>query len=89
MIVEATMNPYETTGTITADGGLVLDAPVPMAAGKVRITVQPQPEQVPPPKMSLSEYLEALRIRQEARGHVPRTREEIDASLREERESWD
>jgi len=89
MTLEAAMNTYETTGTVTAGGALVLDAPLPIGEGKVRVTVQPEPEQAPTPKPSLSEYLEALRIRQEARGHVPMTGEEVDAYLREERESWD
>lgn len=88
MSVGVAMNSYETTGTVTADGTLMLDAPVPLAEGKVRVTVQPEAEP-PKAKPSLSEYLEALRQRQAARGHVPMTGEEVDAYLREERESWD
>lgn len=84
------MNAYETTGTVTANGTIVLDAPLPLAEGKVRITVLPEPEPSPPkPRQSLSEYLEALHARQAARGHVPMTGEEVDAYLRAERESWD
>jgi hypothetical protein len=86
--VEIAMNTYETTGTVTANGTLVLDAPLPIAEGKVRVTVQADAEP-PKAKLSLSEYLEALRQRQAARGHVPMTGEEVDAYLREERESWD
>lgn len=35
------------------------------------------------------EFEESLRARQIARGHVPRTKEEIDACLDAERKSWD
>jgi hypothetical protein len=80
-------NAYVVTGTLTDGKTVQLDEPLPVAAGKVRVTV----EVVDParPKQSLQEYLEELRQRQAARGHVPRSREEIDASLRAERESWD
>ena len=40
-------------------------------------------------KMSHEQFLTWLQDRHEARGYVPRTREEVDASLRAERESWD
>ncbi len=83
MIVEDVMDKYELTGTLKDGNTLVLDETLRIAEGKVRVTVQVEPEP------TLTEYLEALHARQAARGHVPRTREEIDASLREERESWD
>jgi hypothetical protein len=35
------------------------------------------------------ETMAAIRKRQAARGHRPRTRAEVDAALREERESWE
>ena len=82
------MSTYETSGTVTADGSLVLDTPLPITEGKVRITVRPEADP-PKAKPSLSDYLEALRQRQAARGHVPMTGEEVDAYLREECESWD
>jgi len=90
MRTEVAMNAYETTGTVTANGVLVLDAPVPLAEGKVRVTVLPEPGPEPlRTKQSLAEFLEMIHARQAARGHVPRSREEIDGALREERESWD
>jgi len=40
------------------------------------------------PRKPYREVLAEIRLRQSARGHQPRTREEIDASLQSERESW-
>jgi hypothetical protein len=40
-------------------------------------------------KMSHEEFLTWLQNRQETRGHVPCTREDVEACLRTERESWD
>jgi hypothetical protein len=42
-----------------------------------------------PPPLNLTEFFDQLRQEQQARGHVPRTREEIDAAMREERAGWD
>jgi hypothetical protein len=63
-----------------------LDEPIPLALGKVRVIV----EQVPnAPKADLAVFERTLRERQTARGHVPRTKEEIDAYVKAERDSWD
>jgi hypothetical protein len=35
------------------------------------------------------EVIAEIRQRQKARGHIPATREEIDAYLQAERDSWD
>lgn len=78
---------YVVTGTLTDGKTVQLDEPLPVAAGKVRVTVEVVA--TTPPKQTLQEWLNDLRKRQAARGHVPRSREEIDASIREERESWD
>jgi hypothetical protein len=77
---------YVVTGTLTGGRTVELDESLP-AAGKVRVTVEVVAPA--PPKQSLGEWLDDLRQRQAARGHVPRSREEIDAQIREERESWD
>ena len=71
-------------GTIRADGSLELDDPVAMPEGRVLVTVRPvvQPESNDPfwPRM------EQVWAGQRARGHVPRTKEQIDAELRELRD---
>jgi hypothetical protein len=63
-----------------------LDESIPISSGKVRLIVEVADVAR---KMSHEEFLTWLQNRQEDRSHVPRTREEVDASLRTERESWD
>ena len=75
---------YVMTGTLTDGVKLLLDEAPPIPEGKVQVTVQAVVSDSP--KQSLLEYLEDLRKRQVARGHVPRSREEIDAQIREGRE---
>jgi len=79
-------NAYVVTGTLTDAQTVRLDEPLPLPAGKVRVVIEAAPEAA---KQPLQDYLAQLRQRQAARGHVPRSREEIDAQLRAERESWD
>ncbi len=77
---------FTTTGTLTDDKTLTLDTPAPQGVGRVRVTVETIAE---PQPLNLVEFFDDLREEQQARGHVPRTREEIDAAMREERAGWD
>ena len=77
---------YQVTGQLTDSSHVTLDEPIPLPAGKVRLTIEHAAETV---KMDLVAFERALRERQRARGHVPRTKEEIDAYLDAERNSWD
>ena len=79
---------YAVTGTLTDATTVKLDQPLPVSVGKVRVTVEVV-STAPHPKQTLEEYLADLRARQAARGHVPRSREEIDAQVRAERDSWE
>lgn len=79
-------NAYIVTGTLTDPKTVQLDEPLPVSTGKVRVIVEPAPP--PSAKQSWPEYFAELRARQAARGHVPRSAEEIQAQMREERESW-
>jgi hypothetical protein len=77
---------YQVTGELTDSRHVTLDQPIPLTAGKVRVIV----EQLPTgPKPDLSAFELTLRERQRARGHLPRTKEEIDSYLAAERDSWD
>ena len=77
---------YHVTGELTDSQHVILDEPIPLPPGKVRVMV----EQVPTvPKPDLPTFERTLRDRQRVRGHVPRTKEEIDAYVSAERESWD
>ena len=77
---------YIVTGSLTDSRTVHLDEPVSIPSGKVRVIVKVA-EMVR--KLSHEEFLAWLQQRQDAHGHVPRTREEVDADLRAERESWD
>jgi hypothetical protein len=77
---------YVVTGSLTDSRTVRLDESIPFSSGKVRvIVVVAELAQ----KLSHPEFQAWLIARQEARGQVPHTRGEVDASLRSERESWD
>ena len=77
---------FTTTATITDGKTLTLDTPAPVGTGRVRVTVEALAEE---PKPKWLEVLDEIRAGQIARGHVPMTREEIDAFMAEERAGWD
>ena len=78
---------YIVTGTLTDDHTVTLDEALPLAQGKVRLSVEPLPVD-PPAKRPHDEVIAEIWARQKARGHQPRTREEIDAYIQAERDSW-
>jgi hypothetical protein len=77
---------YVVSGTLRDDRTVTLDEPVPLGATKVRVTLEPI-RQIQRP--TYLEVLTDIRRRQDARGHRAPTRDEVDRSLRTERESWD
>ena len=77
---------FAVTGMLTDGKTIVLDQAVAATPGPVRLVVETlEPVAARKP---LRKFLEELRHRQAARGHVPRTRAEIDRALQEERDSW-
>jgi len=77
---------YIVTGTLTDEHTVKLDEALPLAQGKVRLSVELL---APAAKRPHDEVIAEIWARQNARGHQPRTREEIDALLQAERDSWD
>jgi hypothetical protein len=73
-----TTNAIEIQGTLREDGTLLLDEKPQLPPGRVRVTVQPVLEYTQTP---MWKFFEQLRAEQQARGFVPRTREEIDAEI--------
>lgn len=75
-------------GIVDSDGTLRLDQPVPLPPGAVEVTIKPQVETATP----LDPFwatMEEIWAGQRLRGHVPRSKAEIDteiASLRDEAE---
>jgi hypothetical protein len=82
-------NAYVVTGTLTSATTVQLDEPLPITGGKVRVVVESTGGAEAKPQQSLQDYFAQLRRQQAARGHVARSAEEIQAQIREERDSWE
>ena len=76
---------YIVTGTLTDQTTVTLDEALPLTPMKVRLAVEPLTSA---PKRPHDEVIAEIWARQKAREHQPRTREEIDAALQAERDSW-
>lgn len=68
----------EIQGTLQADGTLVLDEKPNLPPGRVRVRMQPLLDYT---QTDIWRFFERLRAEQQARGHVPRSKEEIDANI--------
>ena len=77
---------FEVNGEMTDSRHVKLDEAIPLSQGKVRVIVEPVAATAKP---DLKEFLEQMWEAQRRRGHVPRTKEQIDADLNAERDSWD
>ena len=73
-----TTNTIEIQGTLQEDGTLVLDEKPNLPPGRVKVIVEPMPDYK---QTEIWQFFERLWAEQRLRGHVPRTREEIDAEL--------
>ncbi len=69
-------NTVEVQGTLQPDGTLVLDEKPKLPPGRVRVTVQSAEAPA-----DVIDVLHRIHAEQAARGHVPRSREEIDADI--------
>ena len=56
-------------------------------SGRVRVVIERLPYDPETDPFMIT--MRAIRESQRARGHVPRTKEEVDAYLKAERDSWD
>lgn len=77
---------YIVTGTLTDEHTVHLDEALPLGPTKVQLVVAPIPAT---PRRSYAEVMAEIRQRQQARGYQPPTREEVDAELQAERDSWE
>ncbi|MBV9864882.1 MAG: hypothetical protein JO316_06000 [Abitibacteriaceae bacterium] len=73
---------YVVTGTLTDDHTVTLDEELPLTPTKVRVVIEPLTANVLPP---YSQVIEAIRARQQERGHQPPTKDEVDIYLQHER----
>src|SRR5947199_9515119 len=76
-------NAVELQGTLREDGTLVLDDKPNLPPGRVKVTVEPVPDLT---QTDVWQVLERIWAGQRARGHIPRSREEIDAELEASRQ---
>jgi hypothetical protein len=70
-------------GIVKPDGTLELDEKLSVPAGRVQVVIQPLPDLSNDPFLL---RMEAIWAGQRARGHVPRTEEQIDAELHDLRQ---
>lgn len=73
----------EVQGTLTPEGTLVLDEKPSLSAGRVKVTVQPVLDYK---DTDIWKFFEGIWAESAASGHVPRSREEIDAELEASRQ---
>src|SRR5436309_954128 len=77
-------------GTVTADGTLELAGPVGLPPGPVEVTVTAAPApQAESPAKGWWDVLQEIRAEREARGFAFRSKDEIDADIRQMRDEWD
>jgi len=76
---------YAVTGTLTDHHTVTLDKALPLPKMKVRLLVEPIEST---PQRRYQEVMAEIRAQQQARGHRAPTRQEVDAILRVERQSW-
>jgi hypothetical protein len=79
-----TTNGIEIQGTLQEDGTLVLDQKLDLPPGRVKVTVEPLLDYK---QTEIWGFFERLWAEQRAKGHLPRTREEIDAELEAARQN--
>jgi hypothetical protein len=67
-------------GVVKPDGTLELEGKLSLPAGKVQVTVQPLPEL--PRDDPFWQMLEEIWANQKARGHTPRSEEDVESERR-------
>lgn len=81
-------NAYVVTGTLTDEKTVKLDEAVPVQMSQVRLVLVIEPLTTPA-RRPAADVLAEIWEGQQARGHVPPTRDEVDTYLKAERDSWD
>jgi hypothetical protein len=73
-----TTNTVEVHGILREDGTLVLDDKPDLPPGRVKVTVEPILDLT---QTDVWQVLERIWAGQRSRGHIPRTREQVDGEL--------
>lgn len=74
-------------GIIKPDGTLELEEKISLPPGRVQVTVMPLPDL--PKDDPFWQMLQGIWAGQKARGHVPRSAQEVEAERRTLREEWE
>jgi hypothetical protein len=74
-------------GTVKPDGTLEIDGKISLPAGPVQVTVVPMPAL--PKDDPFWQRMQAIWAGQKARGHVPRSVEEVEAEKKAAHDQWD
>ena len=77
---------YTATGTLIDGRTVTLNRDIPIPKGKVHVVVKSL-EKVS--KRPVRDVLSDIHKKQNARGHTPPVREQVDTYLKAERDSWD
>ena len=77
---------YTATGTLVDGRTVTLNREIPIPKGKVRVVVKSLEEVLRRP---VHDVLSDIHKKQNARGHIPPVREQVDTYLQAERDSWD
>ncbi len=77
---------YTATGTLVDGRTVTLNREIPIPKGKVRVVVKSLEEVS---KRPVLDVLSDIHKKQNARGHIPPVREQVDIYLQAERDSWD
>lgn len=77
---------YTATGTLIDGRTVTLNRDIPIPKGKVRVVVKSLEEIS---KRPMHDVLLDIHKKQNARGHIPPAREQVDTYLQAERDSWD
>ena len=77
---------YTATGTLIDGCTVTLNREIPIPKGKVRVVVKSLEEIS---KRPVLDVLLDIHKKQNARGHKPPVREQVDIYLQTERDSWD
>ena len=78
-------NAYVVLGRLTDERTVTLEEALPLPAMKVRLVVEPLS---PLARRPYQQVIAEIRRGQQLRGHQPPTREQADAYLQVERDSW-
>lgn len=74
-------------GTLKADGTLQLDEKLALPAGRVQVMIQSLPDL--PKDDPFWQMMQKIWDGQKARGHIPRTTEQVEAERRQLRQEWE